>query len=424
MKTLIVDDEAISRTILADILAPLGTVMATGRGRNAVRLYRQALDASIPFDLILLDISMPDMDGREVLRSIRQLEKSVKVSRPVKVVVASARMNRSVIRECIDCGCNDYVTKPVSESRLLKRLRKIGLQFRDPARRVETKIHPKVVETITKKFYRGGIRLPVLPGIVGEIQAVLSTGDPSVEDLVSAVEKDIVVSGKLVRIANSPLYRGVSPVTDLKAAVVRLGMEATHSAVSAISSKLLFDSDNASLKKIFERHWSHSFATACCGRLIAEKIGLANSDTVFLMGITCDLGNVLLMKAISDLSPDTGFEDPELLKAIHEIHTTFGAALLKKWKFPDIFVRMAEIHHWNEFPPGTETEISVIHLADFLAGVLGYGFPGFEITSTILDNDADKGVSRILKTLGQPPDTLIDMMGEARGVIEASRHAF
>lgn len=236
--------------------------------------------------------------------------------------------------------------------------------------------------------------MPVLPQIVREIREVLAAGDPSIDDLVSVVEKDTVVSGKLVGIANSPLYRGMTAVTDLKTAIVRLGIEATHSAVSTISSKLLFDSDNASLKIILEKHWTHSFATACCGKVLAEKIGLENSDTVFLMGITYDLGNVLLMKAISDLSPDTAFDDPDLLKAIHEIHTTFGAALLKKWMFPDSFVRLAECHHWNEFPPGTPKEILVSRLADFLAGILGFGFPGFEITGSVEAREADRGVTR------------------------------
>ena len=424
MKTLIVDDEAISRTILADIMAPLGSITVTARGKTAIELYRQAMEASAPFDLMILDISMPDMDGRQVLRAVRELEKSASPAGPTKVVVTSARMNRSVIQECIDCGCDDYITKPVSESRLLKRLNSIGFQFRDPGRRTETKIHPKVVGTIIKKLYRGGIRLPVLPPIVGEIQEVLATGDPSIDDLVSVVEKDTVVSGKLVGISNSPLYRGMAAVLDLKTAIVRLGMEATHSAVSTLSSKLLFDSDNVSLKEILEKHWAHSFGTACCGKLIAEKIGLETSDTVFLMGITCDLGNVLLMKAISDLSPEIAFDDPDLLRAIHEIHTTFGAALLKKWAFPETFVRLAEVHHWNDFPPDTEPEILVVHLADFLAGTLGYGFPGFEITNGGGDRDADRGVARILTALGQAPDMLIDMMDEARTVIKASRRAF
>jgi HD-like signal output (HDOD) protein len=426
MKTLIVDDEAISRTILTDIMAPLGKVVATGKGKAAIDLYRGALEDSAPFDVMILDISMPDLDGREVLRTIRTLQRSRKVPRTTRIVVASARMNRSVIQECIDLGCHDYITKPVSQTRLLKRLHNLGLEFRDTDNPTETTIHPKVVATIIKKLYKGNIHLPVLPRIVREIQDVLAAEEPSIDALVPVIEKDTVISGKLVGVANSPLYRGVDAVTDLRAAIVRLGIEATHAAVSTITSKLLFDSDNTSLKEILEKHWLHSFATACCGKLIAEKVQLKNADTVFLMGITYDLGNVLLMKAIADLSPDTSFEDIALLKAIHEIHTTFGATLLKKWKFPDTFIRLAELHHWNSFPPRTEKEILVIRLADFLAGTIGFGFPGFEITSQVDDKEgaADKGIAKILSFLGQPPDMLIDMQKDAREVVEASSQAF
>lgn len=426
MKTLIVDDEAISRTILADIMSPLGRVVATGEGKAAIEIYRTALEESAPFDLMILDVSMPDLDGRHVLSAIRNLERSRKIPRTTRIVITSARMNKSVIQECIDLGCDDYITKPVHENRLLKRLQKLGLKFQPPEKSGETRLHPKMVETIIKKLYRGRIRLPVLPQIVKDIQEALAEEDPSIDTLVSVVEKDTVVSGKLVNIANSPLYRGLDAVTDLKAAIVRLGIEATHAAVTTISSKLLFDSENDTLKNVLEKHWRHSFATACCGKLIAEKMGLSNSDSVFLMGITYDLGNVLLMKVIADLAPDTAFDDVELLKAVHEIHTTFGAALLKKWKFPETFIRLAEQHHWNSFPPGTEKEIMVIHLADFLAGTIGYGFPGFMITSQADDygRDVDKGIAGILSHLGQAPDMLIDLQADARQVVEASGNAF
>ncbi len=431
MKTLIVDDEPISRKILSDLMADFGEVVSTGDGQTAIQLFRDAMASPHPFDLLTLDISMPGMDGRQVLRLIRSLQKAQMAqaqvkTRPLKIIMTSARMNKSVVQECIDLGCDDYMTKPVSPARLQKKLKSLGLRLPGRVKHGETQIHPKVVGKIIEKFNKGSIRLPVLPEIVTQIQDVLNMENPSIDDMVKVVEKDPVISGKLVKIANSPLYRGREAVTDLRAAIVRLGLEATHAAVSAVSSKLLFHSDNASLKKILKEHWTHSFAVACCGKLIAEKISLPNSDTVFLMGITYDLGNVLLLKSIADLSQTASFDDPKLLKAIHEIHTTFGASLLKRWKFPSTFVRLAQIHHWNEYPPGTQTEILVIHLADFLARRIGYGFPGFDINTTDEGTDPalEQGIDQILDLLDIEADTLTRMEEEAKAVIDASGNAF
>ncbi|MCG8616119.1 MAG: HDOD domain-containing protein [Desulfobacterales bacterium] len=431
MKTLIVDDEPISRKILSDLMSAFGEVTSTSDGQTAIQLFRDAMASPRPFDLLTLDISMPGMDGRQVLRLVRTLQKAQMAqaqvkTRPLKIIMTSARMNKSVVQECIDLGCDDYITKPVSPSRLQKKLKGLGLHIPDTAKRGETKIHPKVVGKIIEKFNKGSIRLPVLPEIVTEIQEVLATGSPSFEDMVKVVEKDPVISGKLVKIANSPLYRGREAVADLRTAIVRLGLEATHAAVSTVSTKLLFHSENDSLRATLKAHWTHSFAVACCGKLIAENMSLPNSDTIFLMGITYDLGNVLLMKSIADLSQTASFDDPHLLKAVHEIHTTFGASLLKMWKFPETFVRLAEIHHWNEYPPGTETEILVIHLADHLARRIGYGFPGFDIDATDDGPDpaAEHGIEQILDLINIEADTLAALETDAKAVIEESGNAF
>ena len=424
MKTLIVDDEAISRKILAHMMGPLGEVVAASEGKTAIELFRQAMNNGIPFDLLTLDVSMPGMDGMRVLRYIRTLEKSRALSGQdtIKIIMRSSRMSRSVIQKCISLGCDDFIAKPVSESRLFQKLTELGLTMPAPVEDTDPVMHPKVMGEIIRKFYKGRIRLPVLPRMVREIETVLARADHTVDELAAVIEKDPVLSGKLIRIANSPLYRGMDAVTDLKAGLVRLGVDATHAVVATIANKLLFESDNASLKTVLEQHWRHSFAAACCGKLIAEEIAIENSDTVFLMGITFDLGNVLLLKAVADISPEVSFEDQDLLRSIHEVHTTFGAALLKKWKFPEVFVKLAELHHWNEFPPDMEEEIPVVHLADFLAEKIGFGFPG--LMEFQGDKDREQGIAEVVNILDIEPDTLVKLEGQAKTVVTETIKAF
>lgn len=109
---LIVDDEeSICNFISAVLTSNNFSVMKATAGREAV-----SLAASRCPDLILLDLGLPDMDGLEVLKTIRQWT-------GVPVVVVSARGHEREKVEALDCGADDYITKPFGTAELLARIR-------------------------------------------------------------------------------------------------------------------------------------------------------------------------------------------------------------------------------------------------------------------------------------------------------------
>ncbi|MCG8617404.1 MAG: HDOD domain-containing protein, partial [Desulfobacterales bacterium] len=212
------------------------------------------------------------------------------------------------------------------------------------------------------------------PHIVQEVQDLIASKDPSIDELGQIVEKDIVISSKLISIANSPLYKGMDTVDNLSAALLRLGMKTTQSVISAVAARHLFSSSNKPLKQELERLWIHSFATASLAKQIGDAAGSKKTENIFLMGIVHDIGKMLLMKAFVDICPEESISDKQLQMAIHEIHTTFGAVLLKKLRFSQNFIQAVEFHHWNTFEADTDQELPILSVADHLAYELGYGF--------------------------------------------------
>jgi CheY-like chemotaxis protein len=101
---LVVDDNKVNRMLLMHTLEQLGhTVSSAGDGREALERIR-----SNPFDLILLDIEMPEMDGYQVLSAMK---KDAKLRHIPVIMVTAVDEIASAIR-CIEMGAEDYLPKP------------------------------------------------------------------------------------------------------------------------------------------------------------------------------------------------------------------------------------------------------------------------------------------------------------------------
>jgi diguanylate cyclase (GGDEF)-like protein len=113
-RVLVVDDVADNRDILVRRLSRRGfeAIEASG-GRQALELMRQQ-----NFDIVLLDIMMPDMSGNEVLREIRLTKSDIELP----VIMVSAKSQSEDVVESLSLGANDYVTKPIDFSVALARI--------------------------------------------------------------------------------------------------------------------------------------------------------------------------------------------------------------------------------------------------------------------------------------------------------------
>lgn len=122
MKSLIVDDDFFSRRILQTILANYGESHVAVNGKEALFAFDQALAEDQPYDIVCLDIMMPEMDGQEVLRNIRQIEKNKNITadKSVKIVMTTALDDSDSIRKAFREQCESYLIKPISKSKLLK----------------------------------------------------------------------------------------------------------------------------------------------------------------------------------------------------------------------------------------------------------------------------------------------------------------
>ena len=129
MRVLIVEDNPLSRQLLQEYLKPFGTCDVASDGEEAVAAFKSAWARMDPYDLILLDVMMPRMDGNETLKAIRTLELEMGVSKEscVKVIIVTVLSDRQTVITALRSKCEAYLVKPVSRPKLLKELAAIGL---------------------------------------------------------------------------------------------------------------------------------------------------------------------------------------------------------------------------------------------------------------------------------------------------------
>ena len=130
MKTLIVEDESTSLVILNELLSPFGECYTAVDGAEAIRAFRVALEENEPYDLICMDIMMPNIDGQQALKEIRKIEteKHVRNSDKVKVIMTTALEDqKNVIDAFYKGGAASYLVKPIDKKKLLDEIRQLEL---------------------------------------------------------------------------------------------------------------------------------------------------------------------------------------------------------------------------------------------------------------------------------------------------------
>lgn len=125
MKILIVEDDRNSLKLMAHFLNRFGTCDTASDGQEAVAAVMEAYRTEEPYDLVVLDVMMPNLDGIQALKSIRDYEKRLNLSGEcgVKAVMISALSGDTVRAEAYQHGCIMYMRKPVDFHQLERVIR-------------------------------------------------------------------------------------------------------------------------------------------------------------------------------------------------------------------------------------------------------------------------------------------------------------
>lgn len=130
MRALIVDDDFYSRVMLHDMLRSVADCHIAVNGEEAVGAFKKALEDGRSYDLVCMDLVMPEMDGQQALREMRALEAEQGVDQADRCtifVVSMVEDNRETNEAFFLGGADSFLVKPIEAERLMAELREHGL---------------------------------------------------------------------------------------------------------------------------------------------------------------------------------------------------------------------------------------------------------------------------------------------------------
>lgn len=130
MNILIVDDMYENRLLFREMLHEFGQCDMASDGIDAVQMFEMELTSGEPYELVILDIMMPNMDGEATLKKLRQIEQENGITgseEAVIIMVTAMNSPRSVLNTFFHGCCTDYIIKPVSKEALLEKIQLYGL---------------------------------------------------------------------------------------------------------------------------------------------------------------------------------------------------------------------------------------------------------------------------------------------------------
>jgi len=130
IKILIVDDEEMGRTVMEEVFSRYGRFISVSTGKEAVKIYEEEFEKNEKFDLVLLDISLEDISGLEVLKHIKIIESSrgTAEEKDSVIVMVTAHSKKDMVIDCIRAGCKAYFIKPLKQEQVDKKLIELGFE--------------------------------------------------------------------------------------------------------------------------------------------------------------------------------------------------------------------------------------------------------------------------------------------------------
>lgn len=229
-------------------------------------------------------------------------------------------------------------------------------------------IADKIKEDLISAIETDKMVLPTLPEAALKVREIAESEDSAIADLVKVISTDTALSARLIRVCNSPLFRGSRQIENLNMAVSRLGMAYTSNLAMGLAMEQMFQATSDMIDKRLRATWQTSTEVAGICHVLAQHYTKLKPDQATLAGLVHLIGVLPILRYVED--QDIQISSIMLDNVIDELHPQIGVRILKKWDFPAELQQVpVEYSNWHrQVPKADYADLVMVANLQLVAG--------------------------------------------------------
>jgi putative nucleotidyltransferase with HDIG domain len=254
----------------------------------------------------------------------------------------------------------------------------------------------EVLSQLTRAFRSPDYEPPLLPSAALTLLELVRSPDTSARDVLDVLEHDPLVAGRVLRVAQSPVYGAMTPVRSLEQGISRLGMNTMTEIFFHVSmSSRVFRAKG--YEATMDQLRLHSVAVAHVARLVCRATALPD-EYAFLCGLLHDVGIAAGLIVLADVRPPNRpppFD--EVVRPVLEAHTEAAAIVCRAWRLPPDVTMVVEHHHFPRIGGVVHPMAAAVALAEQICAAHGFAEPGQTAPSRRADESSNEDVTEALR---------------------------
>lgn len=191
----------------------------------------------------------------------------------------------------------------------------------------------KVAHAINDALESDKLVLPTMPELALQVREVAENPDASVKQLANVIGSDAALTARIIKVANSALYRGAVEIQDLNMALMRLGMATTCTLATGLAMEQMFQATTDMVDKRLRQVWQTSSEIAGMCTVMCKHYTRLKPDQATLAGLVHKIG-VLPILSYAEDHPSLLKDSFTLDSIIKMTHPIIGVKILTAWEFP------------------------------------------------------------------------------------------
>ena len=227
----------------------------------------------------------------------------------------------------------------------------------------------RVLQEIQGAIDNDELVLPTMPEMALKVREVAEDENATIAKMCTVISNDAALTARIIKVANSPLFRAPREIEDLNMALSRLGMQYTSNLATGLAMEQMFQATSDFIDKRMREAWEKSSEIAGMSYVLCKHFTKLRPDQAALAGLVHRIG-VLPILSFAEEHPALMQNGLTLDNIIERIHPAIGVQILTAWEFPTEIQKVPEqyIDLERDTPKADYADIVTVAMLQSYAG--------------------------------------------------------